>query len=191
MSCPAIKIVPAPFEERRCLMPAAIDQDPYWRIQRDIAESLEFYKAAAIHSRFLMSLMGPAGKMSASQPDSAVFLNDDPKTVRKKIWLAYSGGQPIVDQHRMFDGNPDVDVTFQWLYYFFEEDDNAVERLREEYRSGRILSGEMNEMLIEKVTSFLERFRDSRERAKELLSLYTHEGELEREMWSRKHGLDD
>jgi tryptophanyl-tRNA synthetase len=172
-------------------MPAAIDQDHYWRIQRDIAESLGFYKAAAIHSRFLTSLMGPAGKMSASQPDSAVFLNDDPKTVRKKIWLAYSGGQPIVEQHRMFDGNPDVDVTFQWLNYFFEEDDNAVERLREEYRSGRILSGEMNEILIEKVTSFLERFRDSRERAKELLSLYTHEGELEREMWSRKHGLDD
>jgi tryptophanyl-tRNA synthetase len=91
----------------------------------------------------------------------------------------------------MFDGNPDVDVTFQWLYYFFEEDDNAVERLRVEYRSGRILSGEMNEILIEKVTSFFERFRDSRERAKELLSLYTYEGELEREMWSREHGLDD
>jgi tryptophanyl-tRNA synthetase len=62
----------------------------------------------------------------------------------------------------MFSGNSDVDVTFQWLYYFFEEDDNAVERLREEYRSGRILSGEMNEILIEKVTSFLERFRDGR-----------------------------
>jgi tryptophanyl-tRNA synthetase len=57
-----------------------------------------------------------------------------------------------------------------------------VERLREEYRSGRILSGEMKEILIEKVTSFLERFRDSRERASELLSLYTHEGELAREM---------
>jgi len=188
---PAIQIVPALFEERRCLIPAAIDQDPYWRIQRDIAESLGFYKAAAIHSRFLMPLTGPAGKMSASQPDSAVFLNDDPKTVRKKIWLAYSGGQPTVEQHRMLGGNPDVDVAFQWLYYFFEEDDNAVERLREEYRSGRILSGEMKEILIEKVTSFLERFRDSRERARELLSLYTHEGELAREMWSRKHGLDD
>jgi tryptophanyl-tRNA synthetase len=130
-----------------------------------------------------MPLTGPAGKMSASQPDSAVFLNYDPKTVRKKkIWPAYSGGQPIVEQHRMLGGNPDVDVTFHWLYYFFEEDDNAVERLREEYRSGRILSGEMKEILIEKVTSFLERFRDSRERASELLSLYTHEGELAREM---------
>jgi tryptophanyl-tRNA synthetase len=95
MSCPAIQIVPAPFEERRCLMPAAIDQDPYWRIQRDIAESLGFYEAAAIHSRFLMSLMGPAGKMSASQPDSAVFLNDDPKTVRKKTGLHILEASPL------------------------------------------------------------------------------------------------
>jgi len=187
---PAIQIVPALFERRRCLIPAAIDQDPYWRIQRDIAESLGFYKAAAIHSRFLMPLTGPTGKMSASQPESAVFLNDDPKTVRRKIWIAYSGGQPTVEQHRRLGGNPDVDVSFQWLYYFFEEDDNVVEKLREEYKSGRILSGEMKEILIEKVTSFLERFRESREQARDTLSLYTYEGELAREMWSRRHGLE-
>jgi tryptophanyl-tRNA synthetase len=56
---PAIQIVPTLFEKRRCLIPAAIDQDPYWRIQRDISEGLGFYKAAAIHSRFLMPLTGP------------------------------------------------------------------------------------------------------------------------------------
>jgi len=185
---PAIQIVPTLFERKRCLIPAAIDQDPYWRIQRDIAESLGYYKAAAIHSRFLMPLTGPTGKMSASQPDSAVFLTDDPKTVRKKIWQAFSGGQPTVELHRKLGGNPEVDVAYQWLHYFFEPDDNAVKKIRDEYVSGRLLSGELKEILIEKVVSFLERFQEAREEAADKVSLYVRDGRLARYMWEDWHG---
>jgi len=39
---PAIQILPSLFEKRRCLIPSAIDQDPYWRVQRDIAESVSY-----------------------------------------------------------------------------------------------------------------------------------------------------
>ena len=183
----AIQIVPSLFERRRCLIPAAIDQDPYWRIQRDIAESLGYYKTAAIHSKFLPPLTGPTGKMSASKPESAIYLSEDPKSVRRKIWQAYSGGQPTKELHRKFGGNPDVDVAYQWLYYFFEPDDRKVEQLREDYRSGRILSGEMKEMLIEKVTEFLEGHQARREEAEETLKLYKYEGELAKQMWEKTY----
>ena len=185
---PAIQIVPTLFEKRRCLIPAAIDQDPYWRIQRDISEGLGFYKAAAIHSRFLMPLTGPTGKMSASQPESAVFLTDDPKTVRKKIWQAFSGGQPTVELHRKMGGNPDVDVAYQWLYYFFEEDDGRMEQIRQDYVSGKLLTGELKEMLIEKVQRFLEDFSVRREEAAEKIHLYTREGRLASYMWEEWPG---
>ncbi len=185
---PAIQIVPTLFEKRRCLIPAAIDQDPYWRIQRDISEGLGFYKAAAIHSRFLMPLTGPTGKMSASQPESAVFLTDDPKTVRKKIWQAFSGGQPTVELHRKLGGNPDVDVAYQWLYYFFEEDDSRMEQIRQDYVSGKLLTGELKEILIEKVQRFLEDFSQRREEAAEKIHLYTHEGRLALYMWEEWPG---
>ncbi len=185
---PAIQIVPTLFEKRRCLIPAAIDQDPYWRIQRDISEGLGFYKAAAIHSRFLMPLTGPTGKMSASQPESAVFLTDDPKTVRKKIWQAFSGGQPTVELHRKLGGNPDVDVAYQWLYYFFEEDDSRMEQIRQDYVSGKLLTGELKEILIEKVQRFLEDFSQRREEAAEKIHLYTREGRLASYMWEEWAG---
>jgi tryptophanyl-tRNA synthetase len=185
---PAIQIVPTLFEKRRCLIPAAIDQDPYWRIQRDISEGLGFYKAAAIHSRFLMPLTGPTGKMSASQPESAVFLTDDPKTVRRKIWQAFSGGQPTVELHRKLGGNPDVDVAYQWLYYFFEEDDSRMEQIRQDYVSGKLLTGELKEILIEKVQRFLEDFSQRREEAAEKIHLYTHEGRLASYMWEEWPG---
>src|SRR5206468_2413341 len=71
---PSIQILPSLLEKRRCLIPSAIDQDPYWRIQRDIAESMGYYKAAAVHSKFLPALTGLQDKMSSSKQETT-FLN--------------------------------------------------------------------------------------------------------------------
>jgi len=112
---PALQIAPTMFEKRRCLIPAGIDQDPYWRLQRDIAESLGYYKAAQIHSKFLPPLTGPEGKMSSSSPESAIYLSDDPKTVRKKIMkYAFSGGQATAELQRKLGADLSVDVPYQW-----------------------------------------------------------------------------
>lgn len=59
------------------LIPAAIDQDPYWRITRDVAEKLGFYKPAQIHSKFLPGLSN-SSKMSSSKPETAIFTTDEP-----------------------------------------------------------------------------------------------------------------
>ena len=181
---PALQVVPTFFEKRRCLIPAAIDQDPYWRIQRDLAESLGYYKTAAIHSKFMPPLTGLEGKMSTSRPETAIFLHDDPKTVRYKIMrYAFSGGQPTVELHRKLGGNPDIDVSFQWLKIYFEPDDTKLRKIEEDYRSGRMLTGELKEYLIERINEFLEEHRARREEAKKLINLYMYDGELARRMW--------
>jgi tryptophanyl-tRNA synthetase len=180
---PAIQIVPTFFEKKRCLIPAAIDQDPYWRIQRDIAEGFGYYKAAAIHNRFLPPLTGLEGKMSASIPETAIYLHDDEKTVRQKIMkYAFSGGQATVELHRKLGGNPDVDVSFQWLKYLFEPDDSKIKKIEEEYRSGNLLTGELKEILIEKINQFLEKHRSEREKAKEKINEFTQNGILAHQM---------
>ncbi len=38
------------------LIPAAIDQDPYWRLTRDIADKMKYYNPAHIHSKLLPGL---------------------------------------------------------------------------------------------------------------------------------------
>ncbi len=181
---PAIQILPSLFEKKRCLIPSAIDQDPYWRIQRDIAESLGYYKAAAIHSKFLPPLTGMQDKMSSSRPETAIYLSDADKTVRNKIYRhAFSGGQASIEDHRKLGGNPDVDVPFQWLYMFFEPDDKRIEEIRSEYKSGRMLTGILKDILVEKVTGFLREHRDRREKARTQVHLYKKDGALAREMW--------
>jgi tryptophanyl-tRNA synthetase len=183
---PSIQILPSLLENRRCLIPSAIDQDPYWRIQRDIAESMGYYKAAAVHSKFLPPLTGMKDKMSSSKPETAIYLHDDNETVRNKVYrYAFSGGQATKEEHRKKGGDPDVDVPFQWLYMFFEPDERRIEQIRTEYKSGKMLTGDLKNILIEKVTRFLDEHRQRREKARELVPLYKRDGELAREMWKR------
>lgn len=82
---PAYQVIPSFLEQKRCLIPCAIDQDNYWRVQRDIAESMGFKKASAVHCKFLPPLQGVSGKMSSSAgSETAILLTDDEKQSKIK-----------------------------------------------------------------------------------------------------------
>ena len=181
---PAYQIIPTLFEKKRCLIPAAIDQDPYWRIQRDIAPSLGYEKTAAIHSKFLPPLSGMSGKMSSSSADTAIWLADGPKAVRNKVMkYAFSGGRSTIEEHRRLGGNPDVDVAYQWLSILFEEDDNKLKRLHDDYRGGALLTGELKQVLVERLNELLAEHAKRKEHAVKNVHKFTHEGRLAKNMW--------
>jgi len=183
---PSIQILPSLLEKRRCLIPSAIDQDPYWRIQRDIAEPMGFQKTAAIHSKFIPPLTGMHDKMSSSRPETAIYLSDSEKTVRDKVYRhAFSGGQDTIQEHRKLGGDPEIDVSFQWLYMFFEPDDKRIEKIRSEYKAGRMLTGELKDLLIERVNRFLQEHRQRREKSGDLVDKFKRNGHLAKEMWKR------
>ncbi len=150
-----------------CLIPHAIDQDPHFRLSRDILPKLGFYKPASIQCSFLPPLQGVSGKMSASEQSTAIYTSDNPKTVKKKInKYAFSGGQPTIEEHRQKGGNPDIDVSYQYLRMFFEPDDKKLKKIYTGYKSGQLLTGELKQILIEKITSFLEKHQAAKEKAK-------------------------
>lgn len=185
---PSLQIVPSFFEKGFCLIPCAIDQNPYFLLQRDFAEKLGFNKNCTILSKFLTALTGPEGKMSASNPEKAILLTDEPAKVKKKINKhAFSGGRATLEEHRELGGDCEVDVAFQWLFNIFEESDEEIERIREEYSSGGMLSGEIKKILIEKVNGLLCSHRESVLKAEEdgLLEKYMRTGKLAREMWEK------
>ncbi|CAG8712309.1 7402_t:CDS:2, partial [Scutellospora calospora] len=67
-----------------CLIPCAIDQDPYFRLTRDVAHKLKYPKPSLIHAKFFPALQGPQTKMSASVDNSAIFMSDTPNQIKKK-----------------------------------------------------------------------------------------------------------
>mmetsp|Transcript_7152 Transcript_7152/g.9051 ORF Transcript_7152/g.9051 Transcript_7152/m.9051 type:complete len:313 (-) Transcript_7152:1724-2662(-) len=67
-----------------CLIPCAIDQDPYFRVCRDVADKLKFSKPSLIHAKFFPALQGSSTKMSASDTTTAIFMGDTQKQIQKK-----------------------------------------------------------------------------------------------------------
>lgn len=186
---PSYQIIPTFFEKKRCLVPCAIDQDPYFRIQRDIAESLGYKKTAIIHSKFLPPLQGVEGKMSSSAgQETAILLTDDEKAVKKKInKYAFSGGQATVEEHRRLGGNPDIDIPYQWLSILFEPKDKELRRIHDEYVTGKLLTGEIKQILIERINKFLAEHRENRKKAEKQISQFMYKGKLAKEMWERTY----
>nr|XP_039254452.1 tryptophan--tRNA ligase, cytoplasmic-like [Styela clava] len=131
-----------------CLIPCAIDQDPYFRMTRDVAPRLKFQKPALLHSVFFPALQGAQTKMSSSDPTSSIFLTDTPNQVKNKInRYAFSGGRDTIEEHRQHGGDCEVDVSYQYLKFFLE-DDERLEQIREDYSSGKMLTGELKKELI-------------------------------------------
>lgn len=151
-----------------CLIPAAIDQDPYWRISRDIAPKMGFYKPAQIHNKFIPGL-GPGGKMSASDPNSAVFTTDTPEQIEKKIMNAFTGQQPTAELQKKLGGNPDICSVCQYYFFLFEPDDKKLEKIFEGERTGTLLAGEHKADLAKRVKKFMAEHQRRKEKAKNII----------------------
>ncbi|CAJ1934823.1 unnamed protein product [Cylindrotheca closterium] len=125
-----------------CLIPCAIDQDPYFRMTRDVAHKMVSGdhglggKPSLIHSKFFPPLQGATGKMSSSDSNSAIFLTDTPEEIERKIKsFAFSGGQETKKLQEEHGANLDLDVSYQWLRFFLE-DDELLEKIGKDYGSG-------------------------------------------------------
>jgi len=159
-----------------CLIPHAIDQDPHFRLTRDVLPKLGFYKPASIQCMFLPPLSGTSGKMSSSIAD-AIFTTDTPEEVKKKInKYAFSGGRDTLEEHRKLGGNPDVDVCFQYLRMLLEDDDKKLAKIYNDYKSGVLLSGELKKITIDKINAFLKEHQKKRKDAEKHLSKFIYKG---------------
>ena len=169
----SLQSAPCFIEDKPVLIPLGVDQDPHFRITRDIAQKINRVKPALIHNIMIPSLLGPGGKMSASDEKNTIYTTDTPEQVKKKInKYAFSGGQPDIDEHRKIGGNPDIDVSYQYLRIFFEPDDDKLKKIYEDYKSGNMLTGELKGILIEKINKFLSVHQEKREQVRKNIDNY-------------------
>jgi len=160
-------------KEVPCLIPHGVDQDPHFRLTRDTLPKLGHYKPASIQWAIIPPLTGLGGKMASSEKDTAIFMTDSPSTVAKKInKYAFSGGQATIEEHRKKGGNPDIDVSFQYLRAFFEPDDKKLKKIKEDYKNGKLLTGELKKILIDKINNFLSQHQKKRKLAEKQIDKF-------------------
>ena len=156
------------------LTPIGFDQLPHASFTRDIASRMKFSLPAFTFHKLIPGLQGPNTKMSSSKPESYIDFSDDEKTVAYKIKkYEFSGGQPTIKEHQEKGGTPDIDVSFIWLKYLFENNDKKINEIEQDYKSGKLSTGELKEILIEKINLFLKNHRKEKEKARKQLHKFT------------------
>ena len=147
------------------LVPVGIDQHPYILLSRDIAKKRKLVPPAAIYIRFLNSLKGPQNKMSASDPQSCIFLSDSQKVAEEKIKNAFTGGSPLAEFQKKRGGVPEVCSVYSLLNYHFL-DQNEAKEFYEQCRKGELMCGHCKERAIKLVTAYIRDHQEKRKTAK-------------------------
>jgi len=157
----------------RCLIPCAIDQDPYFRMTRDVAQRMHLKSPALVHSKFFPALQGAGSKMSASSSDSAVMVTDDRASILRKIKTkAFSGGRDREDEQARLGADLDVDIPFQWLRFFLLDDAELGEIARL-YGPGQLRPGERrygSSVVKERLAGLLADMAEAHQRARAALT---------------------
>ncbi|MBT3582270.1 hypothetical protein HN924_01480 [Candidatus Woesearchaeota archaeon] len=119
-----------------------------------------FYKPAATYNQFARGLTG--GKMSSSEPNSAIFLTDEPSDVEKKIKGAATGGKQSAEEQKTYGGEPDNCMIFE-LQKFNHPDDEFVETTYKKCMSGDRLCGECKQLTADYFSSWMKDFQAKRQ----------------------------
>jgi len=152
-----------------CCVPHAIDQDPYFRLARDVASKMNLIKPTNIMCTFIPPITGQDGKMSSSKADATLFLTDDKETVTKKIMtLCKSGADPDPEVHKKKGGNVDEDIAYQYLRYF-EMDDEKLEKIKNDFSTGKLSAIGIKEILVEKIWAIMDEIQNNRKKIDEKL----------------------
>jgi tryptophanyl-tRNA synthetase len=165
-------VYPQTIDRMPGIIPIGPDQDPHVRLCRDLIRRFKdkkFFQLSSVYHKFTPALNGEL-KMSKSHPESNIDLPADPALICKKIKRSVSGGRETLEEHRKKGGNVSKDMAYMLLEYHLLEDDAELERIKTEYESGRMTSGEIKKIACDQITIFLEDFNKKLEKAKKNVS---------------------
>ncbi len=150
--------------KHRVLVPVGPDQDPHIRLARDLADRTGFVKPSATYHIFMKGLDG--GKMSSSEPNSYIGLDEPLDRIIYKAKNALTGGRDTLKEQKEKGGRPDKCMVFQLYRYHFEPDDKALEERRQKCLSGELTCGECKKELIERIKKWYNDLEDKKEKMK-------------------------
>lgn len=145
-----------------------IDQDSHAKMTRDLAKRLphSFVLPSFIYFKHQQGLM-EGTKMSSSEPDTAIFLDDDEREVKRKIGKAFTGGRDTIEEQKEKGGRPGICRIFE-IYTFHQPDDQFMDDIEKRCRAGGLVCGECKKLCAEFLNEFL---KQHQEKAKKLRPL--------------------
>jgi len=151
---------------RAHLVPVGRDNEAHVEITREIARRFNHLYGETLPVPEVMvgevpTLVGTDGQAKMSKSlGNAIFLSDDPKTVRQKVFGMYTDPKRVrADIPGRVEGNP------VFIYHdTFNPDKAEVEDLKTRYREGRVGDVEVKDKLARALNAFLDPIRERRAR---------------------------
>lgn len=131
---------------------------------------ITFYKCSTTYNKLARGLTG--GKMSSSEPNSAIFLTDTPEEVEYKIKNAQTGGRESIAKQKELGGEPEKCMVYELLFFNHPEDD-FVEKIYTTCVSGELMCGDCKASTADYFKNWIKNLHEKR---KEL----TDSGEIDR-----------
>ena len=170
---------------------AGMDQRKVHMLAREVAEKHKRKKAAAVHHKLLMGLLGPqkmgfeenaeddlaiSSKMSKSKPDSCIFIHDSEAEIARKVKSAYcpeksAESNPVLEMCEVFimrDGSP-LQIIRPAKFGGDVEFATYAE-LRDAYAAGKLHPMDLKNATASALAKMLEPSRKYFESRKELLA---------------------
>ena len=102
--------------------------------------------------------------MSGAEPNVAILLSDPAADVKKKInKSAFSGGGVTLEEHKKNGGRVDVDIPYQYLRFFLD-DDTKLEEICARYSKGEMLTGEIKQASIDCLSKVVTEYAEKRKK---------------------------
>jgi len=132
-----------------------LDQDPHARASRDLSKRLPYDLEVPSFIYFKhQSGLKEGSKMSASHPDTAIFLNDSEAEIKRKIGNAFTGGRNTAEEQRKLGGKPEVCKKYE-IDLFHLESNAKLRDIFEKCKSGQRLCDECKKLTTSYLTKFL------------------------------------
>ncbi len=143
------------------IIPVGLDQEPHVRLCRDYLHKIEsqkrFMPISSMYHQFLPSMDGGA-KMSKSNPKGNISIPEDAKNAEKVIKSAFTGGRATAEEQRKLGAEIEKDMVYELLKQHLVESDKELQKIHDDYKSGKMLSGEIKQIAVEKMNTFLKKF---------------------------------
>lgn len=144
-----VQLMPCFIEEsKQCIIIAGKDQDPFFRLARDLAKRLGRPSPIIIYTKNVPGLDG-LDKMSTSiQSTNPIFISDDERTIRNKVSSIKQVGAGTLDELFVKGANLELDIPFR-LIELFDKNKFNVELIKKYYQSAQKFNKDMDGGLME------------------------------------------
>lgn len=131
-----------------------LDQDPHAKLTRDLARRIDENVELPSFIYFKhQSGLQKGTKMSASQPDTAIFLDDKLPEIKRKIDKAFTGGRDTIQEQKKKGGQPDICKIYE-IQKFHNPNDKLVGKVYSRCRAGKLMCKDCKKLCLKFLESF-------------------------------------